>query len=255
MSGPPHHLAVDDQKVGLMLRAVRIRRGLRQADVAALAGVSGPTVSRVERGLLDSLSLRALRAIGRALEVRIDLAPWSRRGDLVRFATADHAAVVEALIRELVAVGWQARAEVSFNDFGERGFIDVLAWHPETGTLLVIEVKTEIVDVGETIGLLDRKRRLADVAARPFGWRPKAVASALIVLESSMNRRRVAAHRATFRSALPIDGRAFRSWLRRPSGAVGALTFWSIFHPGTGSRVRGGVRRVRRAATSSGCAQ
>jgi len=32
---------MDDQRVGALLRVLRIRRGLRQVDVAALAGVSG----------------------------------------------------------------------------------------------------------------------------------------------------------------------------------------------------------------------
>ena len=49
---------------------------------------------------------------------------------------------------------------------GERGVIDILAWHAATRTLLVIELKTEIVDINELMGTVDRKRRLAATVAR-----------------------------------------------------------------------------------------
>ena len=223
-----------------------MRRHLRQIDVAAIAHVSHATVSRIERGHLDTLSIRVLRAVARVMEIRLELAPWSRRGDLNRFATADHAQLVEAVISELRRLGWDARAEVSFNNYGERGFIDVLAWHAPTRTLLVIEVKTEIVDVGEAVGTLDRKVRLAGPVARGLGWVPDWVSAALIVQEGRTNRRRVAAHAATFRSSLPADGRTFRSHLHRPLGPVLAVAFWPIAHPGNGRHAGTGHRRVRR---------
>jgi len=56
-------------QVGRMVNAVRISRNLRQADVAARASVSGTTVSRLERGLIDGMTVAALRAISRALEM------------------------------------------------------------------------------------------------------------------------------------------------------------------------------------------
>jgi transcriptional regulator with XRE-family HTH domain len=219
-------------------------------DVAVLARVSHSTISRIERGQIDTLSLHVLRAVGRAVDVRLELAPWSRRGDLVRFATADHAELVEAVIAELRMLGWDARAEISFNEYGERGFIDILAWHASTRTLLVIEVKTEIVDVGEVLGTLDRKGRLAPSIARGLGWHATSVARALIVAEGRTNRRRVAAHAATFASALPSDGRTLRAYLRHPTGTLGAVSFWSRAHPGDDRQLRTAHRRVRRSAAA-----
>jgi len=239
---------MDDQRVGAVFRAVRMRRGLRQIDLARLADVSHQTISRVEHGHLDALSLRVLRAVARVLEVRVEVVPWSRRGDLLRFATADHAQLVEKVIVELRERGWETRAEVSFSRYGERGFIDVLAWHAPSRTLLVIEVKTEIVDVGEVVGIFDRKVRLAPVIARDLGWIPAHVSCALIVQEGKTNRRRITKHLATFRSSLPADGRTLRGYLRRPVGAVGALAFWPIAHPGDGRQVGTGHRRVRKPA-------
>jgi transcriptional regulator with XRE-family HTH domain len=238
-------VAMDDQRVGVVFRAVRMRRRLRQADVAMIAGVAHSTISRIEHGHLDTLSLRALRAVARVLEIRLELAPWSRRGDLIRFATADHAQLVESVIAELRRLGWDARAEVSFNNFGERGFIDVLAWHGSTRTLLVIEVKTELVDVGEVVGILDRKVRVAAAVAPGMGWVPSSTSSALIVQDGRTNRRRIAAHAATFRSSFPADGRTFRSHLRRPVGSVAAVAFWPIAHRGDVRQAGSGNRRVR----------
>jgi len=40
--------------------------------------------------------------------------------------------------------------------YGERGVIDILCFHSPTGSLLVIELKTEIVDVQDLVGGVDR---------------------------------------------------------------------------------------------------
>ena len=47
---------------------------------------------------------------------------------------------------------WVAVPEVTFSIYGERGAIDILAWHEPTRSLLVIELKTELVDIQETSG-------------------------------------------------------------------------------------------------------
>lgn len=69
--------------------------------------------------------------------------------------------------------------EVSFSIYGERGVIDLLAWHGPSRTLLVIELKTEVVDAAEMLGVLDRKTdsrkgsRAIEVGMRwksPPGW-------------------------------------------------------------------------------------
>ena len=58
--------------LGLLLRSARQRRDLFQADVARLADVSQPFVSRLERGDLDlSVLISCLRVV-RALDLSID---------------------------------------------------------------------------------------------------------------------------------------------------------------------------------------
>src|SRR5687767_12752739 len=156
------------RRLGAALRAVRHKRRLTQQEVAAAAGLSQAVVSRVERGHVDSLTLRNLEKVCGALDVRVDLYFRWRGGDLDRLLNAGHAAMHEAIARWFRGrwPGWTTAPEVSFAIWGERGVIDVLAWHAASRTLLVIELKTELADLNELVGTIDRKRRLAaDVAA------------------------------------------------------------------------------------------
>ncbi len=99
--------------------------------------------------------------------------------------------------------------EVSFNRYGERGSIDILAWHPATRIALVIEVKSEITAVEETLRRHDVKARLAPaIVYERLGERPVAVGSLLVAPDTSTTRRRIAEHGETFARAYPLRGRA-----------------------------------------------
>jgi transcriptional regulator with XRE-family HTH domain len=238
---------MDALRLGATLRAVRIQRRLRQVEVGRLADVSEATVSRIERGHVESIAVGTLLGVARALEVNLDLRAWTRAGDLDRLVNRRHAALAENVLDELVRYGWSPRPELSFNVLGERGFIDILAWHATSRALLVIEIKTELVDLGEALGTLDRKRRLAPSLARELDWAaPTFVSVALVLAGSRTNRRRVAEHAATIRSVLPDDGRRLRAHLRRPGSAVAALAYWPDRHPGTLRTERSAIRRVRK---------
>jgi transcriptional regulator with XRE-family HTH domain len=239
---------MDDLRFGATIRAIRIRRGWRQKDLAARCGVSPSTISRLERGHPGTFSLNTIRAVTAALDVRVDLTPRWRAGDLDRLLNAKHSALHELVIRWFRAElpDWILAPEVSFAIYAERGVIDIVAWHPRRRALLLIELKTDIVDVNELIGTLDRKRRLAPQIVAARGWEPLTVSAWVIVAPGRTNRARVAAHRAVLRAAFPVDGRAIRGWLGDPVGSVAALSTWS-------GRVRPGqslasTRRVRRAA-------
>jgi hypothetical protein len=110
----------------------------------------------------------------------------------------------------------------------------------------VIELKTELVDVQETVGTLDRKVRLATKVAADRGWVPVAVACWLLVADGGTNRRRVQAHRTMLRNALPADGRTITGWLRDPRGPIRALSFLADTHGASGNRRLAQVHRIRR---------
>ena len=168
--------------------------------------------------------------------------------ELDRLLDERHARVGEALSRELVDSGWEVLAEVSFSVFGERGSIDLLAWHAATRTLLVIELKSELTSIEETFRRHDTKVRLAGrIAADPFGWRPVSVGRLLVLPEGRTARRRAELHATLFERSYPDRNVAVRRWLRQPAGRpVAGLLFLSSSDGAGGRRVSGPQRRVRR---------
>lgn len=203
----------------------------------------------VERGQIDGLTLGLLVRIAAALEIRLDVVPRWRGGDLDRLLDAKHAAFGERVAAYMARVpGWVLAPEVSFAFYAERGRVDILAWHPVTRSLLVIELKTDIVDIQEMLGTLDTKRRLARKIAAERGWYPKSVSVWLIVAGSRTNRRRGAAHRTLLGAAFPDGRQALRTWLAAPVGAVNAMSFWPSATGSSASQRIAPIRLVRRSA-------
>lgn len=219
---------MDDQRFGMALRAARSRRGWTQVEVARRAGVGRTTVSRLERGLLDASRVGVVRRVSKALEIYVALVARSRGGEVDRLADRDHAALAEAFVRWLVALGWEVRPEVAFFYRGERGIVDLVAWHAPTRSLLLIELKTRIVEVGRLLMVLEQRHRLGREIAASLGWMPATVSSVLVLLETVSNHRRLAEHRELFRASLPVDGRSVRPWLKRPGEAIRGVMFLSI---------------------------
>ncbi len=219
---------MDDVRFGTTVRSIRVRRGLRQSDLAKTAGIARSRLALIEHGHLDSVPLGQLRKVCGELEIRVDLTPRWRAGDLDRMLSVRHSALGEAVIEALRrdSPDWMVFPEVSFSIWGERGVVDILAWHPGRRALLIIELKTELVDVGEMLGTMDRKRRLARAIAKERGWDPVTISGWIILAAGRTNERRVAAFRATLRAAYPADGRTMRSWLHDPAEPVAALSIW-----------------------------
>ena len=147
----------------------------------------------------------------------------------------------------LRGAGWIVRIEVSYAIYGERGSIDLLVWHEATQTLLVIEVKTDVVSVEETLRKHDEKARLAGrIAAEQFAWRPRAVGRLLVLPGLVTPRRRVERHASVLEVAYPARGVAIRAWLRQPTGPMSGILF---LQPAGGRQLEGvGRRRIRRQA-------
>jgi transcriptional regulator with XRE-family HTH domain len=223
---------VDDLRLGALVRAVRLKRGLRQRDVAEMAGVSHGLVSLVERGHCQSLSIATLRQIAAALDVRVDLVGRWRGGDADRLLSRGHSRLAERFARVARAhPGWTFEPEVSFSIYGERGIVDQLGWHEAAAHLLVVELKTEFTDVNEMMGTLDRKVRLARTIAESRGWRPAQVSAWVIVLDTRTNRRHAAEHDSLLRSKFPADGRQLESFLRNPIARTSGLRFMTDSNP------------------------
>ncbi len=242
---------MDARRLGRFVRALRIREGWRQADLAARATVSQDMVSRLERGKGETLAFPALRAILGAVDVQIpgyDVR-WSR-GIPETVLDEGHSRLVGATALFLERSGWTAIPEVTYSRYGERGSIDLLGWHSDPSLVLVVEVKTELASIEAMLRKLDEKVRLAPSIGRErFGAAGPALegpVSAILVLPSStIARRRVAGHHAVLDRALPARSDALRRWLRKPSGRLAGILFLPLTH-----EVRGRRRvRVRRSAS------
>ena len=243
-------MPMDDLAFGRLVRLARLQRRWRQDDLAQRAGTTRSTVSRIERGHLGELQLRTIRAVAFALDIRVQLHGRSRAIDLDRVLNARHSRLAEHVATWIGSFsGWTLRAEVSYAEYGERGVVDLLCWHAASRSLLVIEVKTELLEFGALIGKLDEKERLAPAFSRRLGWSPLTVSTCLLVADSTTNRRRAAGHATLLRSALPDDGRALVRWLKEPSGAVRALRFVPDARPG---HVRNGFAGPTRIRTPGG---
>jgi transcriptional regulator with XRE-family HTH domain len=233
---------VDDLHIARIARALRRRLGLRQTDVAERAGCSQGEVSLVERARIESMSLRRLRKLFAVFDAELVVSIRWRGGDLDRLIDARHAALAKATTTQLERAGWTIAPEVSYSIYGERGSIDLLAWHEATCTLLVVELKTEIASIEETLRRHDVKTRLGPAIARErFGWAADAVGRLLVLPDDRTARRRVDQHRALFDRAYPLRTIAVRQWLRSPAGAIGGIVF------AVATLGRTGLRRIRPA--------
>jgi hypothetical protein len=135
---------------------------------------------------------------------------------------------------------------VSFSIYGERGIIDIVAWHASSRSLLIIELKTTLVDPRELVGTMDKRVRLGKQIGVGREWHARTVSSWVVVADTRTNHCRLREHNGLLRGAFPADGHAINAWLRNPAGSSAALSFW----PNVGGSAITGTacqrRRVRK---------
>jgi transcriptional regulator with XRE-family HTH domain len=216
---------MDRTRVGMDVRLLRRRRGWTQEQLGSEAKVSRSTISAIEHGRAERASMSTLIAVVEALGARLSMRIYWHGEALDRMRDERHAALVDRILRVMIAHAWVAQSEVTFNEFGERGSIDVLACHPGSGALLVIEVKSVVPDLQDMLSTLDRKTRLAPGLARKAGWRVRSVSRLLVLPEDRTVRRRVAHHSVTFDVVLPLRNAAVKRWLRSPDGPIAGVLF------------------------------
>jgi transcriptional regulator with XRE-family HTH domain len=230
MSAARHpHGAMDDVRTGARFRALRHRLGWRQLDLAGKADVSQGVISLIERGRIDDVTIRKLRRIARELDAEFTTQLRWRGGDLDKVVDEAHARLVGVVSAMLRDAGWDVRLEVSYSIYGERGSIDILAWHATARLLLVVEVKSELIAVEETLRKHDEKVRLAPrIVADQFGWRAIGTARLLVLPSMSTPRRRVERHGQVMGAAYPLRGAEVRRWLGNPAGSMSGLLFVDV---------------------------
>jgi transcriptional regulator with XRE-family HTH domain len=239
---------MDDVRVGRILRALRRRRGWTQAELATRCRVSQQSISVVERGHSSRHASATLRRIFGALDARWEPVVTWRGGELDRLLDEDHARLVGAVVRRLASWGWEIAVEVTYSEYGERGSIDVLGAHRERLAMVVVEVKSDLTVIDATVRKTDEKERLVrrSLGRERFGYAPRCVGRLLVLPATETGRRRVRGSATILDAAFPARGAEIRRWLEKPIGDQAGILFVPNTNPGGGTRVGGGVKRVRR---------
>jgi hypothetical protein len=126
---------------------LRHRQRLTQAELAARANVGRWKIVDIEAGRLANINVAELETSFGALEARLVLKVTYRGAEIDRLLDERHARLAGAFVRLLQQRDWEVRVEVSFNDYGDRGSIDILAWNPATRVVLVVEIKSELASI------------------------------------------------------------------------------------------------------------
>ncbi|MGH2512757.1 MAG: helix-turn-helix domain-containing protein [Candidatus Limnocylindrales bacterium] len=233
---------MDDAHFGRVIRALRLERRWRVVDLAGRARVSMSTVANVETGRLGRMKVSTLRAVVAPFGATYEGVLFGLGAEVDRILDKRHARLLGACANWLSSLGWEIRTEISYSEFGERGSIDLLAWHAPTRTLLVIEIKSELASIEATVRKLDEKARLGPRIARRLGWEPAVVSRLVVLPDDRTQRRRVAAYGSVLDPAFPVRTRQVRAWCAVPSGSIAGLMF--LPEPNSSDRARR-VRRVR----------
>jgi transcriptional regulator with XRE-family HTH domain len=191
-------------QIGRTARSARLARRWSQRRLADASGCSQSEVSRIERAAMPDLTIRRLTRLLRALDIEPELFLAVPRIEVSPQRDRAHARCVGAVARRLMKAGFIVATEVEVGGPRWRGFIDILAIHPVARLLLVIEIKTELTDLGALDRQLGSYVGEAWSAASALGWRPRGATGIAVVLATSENDRRLRANRDLIDAAFPL---------------------------------------------------
>jgi transcriptional regulator with XRE-family HTH domain len=183
---------------GRVCRDTRHRLDLSQQEVGGSVGISRGYLARVEAGRANP-SLALVERLGDALGLRLELIATPpiflserRSHDLV------HARCSGAVDRRLTSAGWIVVRELEASEGRIHGWIDLLAFHPRSAILLIIEIKTRLDDIGATERQIAWYERHAMAAARRQGWQLRQSAAWLVALWSDEVDQAIVTNREAF---------------------------------------------------------
>jgi transcriptional regulator with XRE-family HTH domain len=204
-------------RLGTGLREMRLRAGLRQADVADRARISQSLVSRLEHGEGTDTSIETWAIVAAA--VGEQLAAF-----MERVAGADPPRDLAHLRRQRLVIelasggGWTAQPELAIDEGAVLSrAIDVVLMRPRRREAVAVEVWDLLTDVGAAMRSLDGKvatlgRRLANPQ-----W---GVRGLWVVRGTHRNRALVAEFRSVFAARFPASSTEWLSALADPTTSM-----------------------------------
>lgn len=184
--------------------------------LASQVGVTPSYIGRIERGEANP-SLKLVERIAESLGLDVQLVirpPVFPAGPQVHDSV--HARCSAYVDRRLRGLGWATAREVEIVHGRSHGWIDLLAFDQRTGTLLIIEIKTRLADLGGLERQLAWYERMAWQAALRLGWRPTRVVSCVLAIASDEVERVVRSYRDLLSIAFPLRAPQIADLLARP---------------------------------------
>jgi transcriptional regulator with XRE-family HTH domain len=175
---------------------------ISQQALADAVGVSRAYIATIESGRANP-SLDLVGRVADRLGIQVDLVASqplviaSQQRDLV------HARCSGYSDRRLQRASWDGHREVEVIHGRHHGWVDLLAFDPRTGTLLIVEVKTRIDDLGAIERQLGWYERSSIDLARKFGWRPRRTTAWLLVLATDEVDAAIRANGEALQAAFP----------------------------------------------------
>lgn len=220
---PSRHFQAFLGRVASMVTDNRRRLGWSKADLGRRTGMSAQMVGAVEAAGANP-SLRVLVALLDGLGLDVELV--ARGQPVVLTATprqrdAAHAVCSGHAQRRIETLeGWDLRREVRIDSGRYHGWIDLLAFHAESGTLVIIEIKTSIDDLGGIERNMDWYVREAPSVASRLGWDARVILPWLLVLATDEVEARLRANRVVVDAAFPVRAPAMTAILADPASAA-----------------------------------
>jgi transcriptional regulator with XRE-family HTH domain len=214
----------------------RQARGWSRRELARRAKLSRHVIDRIENGAV-SPSLETVARLFSTLRIEAELVTR------VPFAIGDerqrdpvHARCGAYVQRRLQIAGLLVEREVEVVGDRTSGWIDLLAFEPTTRTLLIVEVKTQLDDLGRIERTLGWYARLGSSAARRFRWRPRRVITWLLLLATEAVDDRLRANREALLEAFPGRAPAMQRWTQEPARTPAATRGLALVDPGSRRR-------------------
>lgn len=232
---------------------------MTQDELADRVGVTRGYIAGIEMGRANP-TLDVVAKVAAALDVEVD---WHIRPPVIHAAgqTGDlvHARCSAYVGRRLRAAGLLTVREVEIVHARSHGWVDLLAYDRDTRTLLLVEVKTRLDDLGALERQIGWYERSALDAARRLSWRPSRVVTWLVVLASAEADAGIRAHRSVLDQGFPVRAHEALRWLADgglpPLGRVLAMVDpasrrrdWLIRTRSDGRRSEPPYRDLREAA-------
>jgi len=204
--------------VGSLVRETRHAIGWSQDELAGRAGTSQTKVWRIERGDAAAQDLATLDRVLGALGLRSTLEIEGRHlADREDQRDPVHAALATAVAGRLQRCGWSVSGEVPTGASSPTGWIDLLGYREGDASMAIVEIKTDLPDIGGLQRQVSWYEREAPHAARRLGWRPEFAAVIVVCLDTTAVARQLRDHRPVLGPAFPGDARALSAWLRDPA--------------------------------------